>query len=60
MKDDHLGIKEAIRFFHKTYSSIYDQNIEKMLTLTISRKVMMNINLKIFERYMQEKPLKYC
>ena len=52
IKEDHLGIKklylikEAIRCLHKTYSGIYDQNIEKMLTLTVSRKVMMNINLK--------------
>ena len=38
-------IKEAIRWFHKTYG-IDNQNIEKILTLTASRKVMININLK--------------
>ena len=30
-------IKEIIRCFHKTFTGISDQNIERMLTLTISR-----------------------
>ena len=38
-------IKEAIRWLPKTYG-IDNQNIEKILTLTVSRKVMININLK--------------
>ena len=52
-KEDHMGNKKlhlkkkaAIQSLHKAYSGIYDQNVEKMLTLTVSRKVMININLK--------------
>lgn len=39
-------MKEAIWSLHKTFSGICYQNVEEMLTLTVSRKFMMNIDLK--------------
>ena len=52
IKEDHLGIKKlhlnkkCNLVFAQNSLRYYDENIEKKLTLNVSRKVMKNVNLK--------------